>query len=270
MPKWLRWAGTAVFLIVVAAALDGPLFPWSPVKPGYTHFTLHRADIYYPTGTTLEEAYRQVDNFIAEAETFHRLKMPDRITVIAPRTWTDFHLQAPWQRGPVGALTLQTGTVIFITPKVGEKHFDTAEFLRHELSHAILDQNTTLWRGHKLNYQPWLFEGLAVDFGRQKAYLIEDEFISRARSEPFAPAFNGNPSDMRFNNVAWRYFLEHMIHTHGRDRFKDYLLRVMQDPDRARALFPEFFGISFDDAVQEFQARVRELGGMILPVPSRF
>jgi hypothetical protein len=270
MPKWLRWAATAVFLIVVVAALDGPLFPWSPVKPGYTHFTLHRADIYYPTGTTLEEAYRQVDNFIAEAETFHRLKMPDRITVIAPRTWTDFHLQAPWQRGPVGALTLQTGTVIFITPKVGEKHFDTAEFLRHELSHAILDQNTTLWRGHKLNGQPWLFEGLAVDFGRQKAYLSEDEFISRARSEPFAPAFNGNRSDMRFNYVAWRYFLEHMIHTRGRDRFQDYLLRVMQDPDRARALFPEFFDISFDDAVQEFQARVRELGGMILPEPSRF
>ena len=132
MPKWSRWAATAVLLFFLGCALDGPLFPWSPLKPGYTHFTLHRADIYYPSGTTLEEAYRQVDNYIAEAETFHRLKMPDRITVIAPRTWTDFHLQAPWQRGPVGGLTLQTGTVIFITPKVAEKRLDTAEFLLHE------------------------------------------------------------------------------------------------------------------------------------------
>jgi hypothetical protein len=265
MPKWIRWAATAILLLLVAAAgvalCDGPLFPWSPVKPGYTHFTLHRADIYYPSGTTLEDAYQQVDNFIAEAETFHRLKMPDRITVIAPRTWTDFHLQAPWQRGPVGALTLQTGTVIFVTPKIAEKHFDTAEYLRHELSHAILDQNTTLWRGHKLNSQPWLFEGLAVDFGRQKSYLTEDEFIARAQTEPLLPVFNSDNSDMRFNYVAWRYFLEYIIHSRNRDKFQDYLLRVMQDPDRARTLFPEYFGRSFDDAVGEFQTAIRTSPG---------
>jgi hypothetical protein len=266
---WTRWAGLAIFLLLmvaaVAASLDGPLFPWSPVKPGYTHFTLHRADIYYPTGTTLEEPYQRLDSLIAEAEAFHRLKMPDRITVIAPRTWTDFHLQAPWQGGPVGGLTLQTGTVIFITPRIAEKRLDTAEFLRHELSHAILDQNTTLWRGHKLNGQPWLFEGIAVDFGRQKAYLTQEEFIARARTEPLAPAFNGGNPDMRFNYIAWSSFLEHMIHARGRDRFQDYLLRVMQEPDRARGLFPEIFGISFDDAIQEFQIRVREPSAVSTP-----
>jgi hypothetical protein len=257
VPKRLRWAAGAILVFFVACFLDGPLFPWSPVKPGYTHFILHRADVYYPAGTTLEDAYQQLDSLIQEAEAFHRLKMPDRITVIALRSWTDFHLQAPWQRGPVAGLTLQTGTVIFITPKVGEKHLDTAEFLRHELSHAILDQNTTLWRGHKLSRQSWLSEGLAVDFGRQKAYLSEQEFFARVRTGAVAPAFHGDNSDMRFNYVAWRYFLEHMIHTRGRDRFQDYLLRVMQDPDDARGLFPEYFGISFDDAVQEFEARVR-------------
>lgn len=260
--SWIRWTVLTVSLFLVAGAvaalLDGPLFPWSPVKPGYTHFVLHRADVYYPTGTTLEDSYQRLDSLIAEAEVFHRLKMPERITVIAPRSWTDFHLQAPWDRGPVAGLTLQMGTVIFISPKVSEKHLDTAEFLRHELSHAILDQNTTFWRGHKFSGQQWLSEGLAVDFGRQKAYLSADEFNARARTQPLAPAFHGNNSDMRFNYIAWSNFLEHMIHTRGRDRFQDYLLRVMQEPDQARALFPENFGISFDAAVQEFQARLRE------------
>jgi hypothetical protein len=263
MRKWGWWTALAIFLVIVAACCDGPLFAWSPIKPGYTHFVLHRADIYYPTGSTLEESYQQLDSFIEEAETFHRLKMPYRITVIAPRTWADFHLQAPWQRGnAIGALTLQTGTVIWITPKLAEMHFDTAEFLRHELSHAILDQNTTLWRGHKFNGQPWLFEGLAVDFGRQKSYLTGDEFLVQARIRPLVPAFNGDNSDMRFNYVAWRYFLEYMFRTRGRDRFQDYLLRVMQDPDQARALFPEFFRITFDNAVREFQFRVREPGSL--------
>ncbi len=262
MRNGYRWAGLAIFLLLVAAAvaasLDGPLLPWSPVKPGYTHFILHRADVYYPAGTTLEEPYRQLDSLIQEAESFHRLKMPDRIAVIAPRRWSDFHLQAPWQRGPVAGLTLQTGTVVFITPKVAEKHLDTAEFLRHELSHAILDQNATLWRGHKFSSQPWLFEGLAVDFGRQKSYLTEQEFVARAQAQPLAPAFNGDRSDMRFNYAAWSGFVEHLIHTRGRDLFQDYLLRVMQEPDRARDLFPEYFRITFDAAIQEFQARVRQ------------
>jgi len=262
MRKWGWWTAFAIVIVVFVAALcDGPLFPWSPIKPGYTHFTLHRADIYYPSGTTLEESYKQLDSFIDEAEKFHQLKMPDRITVIAPRTWTDFHLQAPWQRGPVGALTLQTGTVIFVTPKIAEQHFDTVEYLRHELSHAILDQNMPLWRGHKMNGQPWLYEGLAVDFGKQKSYLTEDEFIARAQTEPLAPAFNGNDSDMRFNYVAWRYFLEYMIRTRSRDKFQDYLLRVMQDPDHARAIFPEYFSVSFDAAVLEFQSSLRAPGG---------
>jgi hypothetical protein len=264
MRKWGWWTALAIVIVLVAAAFcDGPLFPWSPIKPGYARFILHRADIYYPAGSALDDAYRQVDSFIEEAETFHQLKMPDRITVIASRTWTDFHLQAPWERGnAVGAITLQTGTVIWVTPKLAEKHLDTAEFLRHEISHAILDQNMTLWRGHKMNRQPWLYEGLAVDFGRQKSYLTEDEFLLRAQTEPLEPAFNGGNPDMRFDYVAWRYFLEFLIRSRGRVRFQDYLLRVMQDPDQARALFPEFFGKSFDDAVREFEARVREPGGI--------
>jgi hypothetical protein len=259
MRKWVWWGAPAIVLILVVAAFcDGPLFPWSPLKPGYTHFILHRADIYYPSGTTLDESYKQMDLFIEEAETFHKLKMPDRITVIASRSWTDFHLQAPWQRGnAIAGLTLQTGTVIWITPKVGEKNLDPAEFLRHELSHAILNQNMPLWRGHKMNGQPWLFEGLAVNFGRQKSYLTEDEFRARAQTDPLAPVFNGNNSDMRFNYVAWRYFVDYMITKRGRDKFQDYLLRVMQDPDQARTVFPEYFGVSFDGAISDFQAKVR-------------
>ena len=259
MRKWGWWAAIAIVLAMVTAAfLYGPLFPWSPVKPGYTRFRLHRADVYYPTGITLGDSYQQIDSFIAEAEEFHQLKMPDRIKIIAPRTWNEFHMQAPWQGGnAVAGVTLQTGTVIFMTPKIAEKHFDTAEFLRHELSHAILDQNMPLWRGHKMNRQPWLYEGLAVDFGRQTSYLTKDEFVARAQTEPLAPSFDGGNTDMRFNYVAWRYFLEHMIHLRGRDRFQDYLLRAMQDPDQARAVFPEFFGVTFDGAIREFQASLR-------------
>lgn len=52
----------------------GPLFPWSPWKPGYEHLALQRADIYWPTGTVLPQAYRQFDDLIAQTEQFEQLE----------------------------------------------------------------------------------------------------------------------------------------------------------------------------------------------------
>jgi hypothetical protein len=185
------------------------------------------------------------------------MKMPDRIAVIASRNWTDFHLQMPVVQGTaVGAVTLQTGTVIWITPKLAGKHFDVAEFLRHELSHAILDQNTTLYRSFKMKHQEWFYEGLAVSFGRQQAYLSRDEFVTRAKLEPLLPAFEGPSRDMRFNYPAWRYFLEFLKHTRGRHAFQDFTLAFMRDPDAWRQSFQKSFGTSFENAIAEFQSHV--------------
>lgn len=258
MRRALKLTASAAFLLVLLAALDGPLFPWSPVKPGYSHVALSRADVYYSSNAALDPAYRQIDNFIAEAEQFHQLKMPERIAVIASRNWTDFRLQMPAVRGRVGAVTLQTGTVIWVTPRLSEKHLDVAEFLRHELSHAIIDQNATLWHSYKMMRQPWFYEGIAVAFGRQSSYLSRDEFVARARTESLLPAFESQTPDMRFNYPAWRYFLEYLMRTRGREAFHGYLLAFMEAPDNYRSQFERSFGIAFPAAVQEFETAVRE------------
>ena len=149
MRKWAWWTALAIVFVLIAAAFSSALCsPGRPLSPATRTSSSIAPTFTIPAALCSTSLYKQVDSFIAQAETFHRLKMPDRITVIASRSWTDFHMQSPWQRGNVIAgSTLQTGTVIWITPKVGEKQLDPAEFLRHELSHAILDQNTTLWRG---------------------------------------------------------------------------------------------------------------------------
>jgi hypothetical protein len=258
-PRVARKLGYPALLLVLLAAFDGPLFPWSPVKSGYSHMALSRADVYYPSGAALDPAYRQIDHFIGEAEDFHGLKMPERITVIAARSWMDFHLQMPAIRGnAVGAVTLQTGTVIWVTPKLAEKHLDVAEFIRHELSHAILEQNTTLWRGFKMNRQPWFYEGIAVSFGRQQSYLSHGEFVEQARSHAMLPVFEGSSGDMRFNYPAWRYFLEYLKHSRGPAAFQSFMLDDMREPDHWPASFQKDFGVPFAAAVSEFEAKVRE------------
>src|SRR5437899_270554 len=53
--NWARVRRGAFFsgvLVFLLAFPYGPLFPWSPWKPGYEHLALQRADIYWPTGTT--------------------------------------------------------------------------------------------------------------------------------------------------------------------------------------------------------------------------
>src|SRR2546422_845259 len=64
--------------------------------------------------------------------------------------------------------------------KLKEGNFSLEEFLRHELSNALLSQHTTIPKSLKLTAQAWFSEGLAVSFSRQKAYLSQAEFIQRA------------------------------------------------------------------------------------------
>ena len=258
-----RKLGYAALLLFLLAFPYGPLFPWSPVRPGYSSEGFERADVVYPKGTSLPEAYRHIDAMIIEAEQFHRLRMPHRITVVACGSWEDFHRFMPHMRSrALAAVTLVPGRVIYVTPKIGEKGLETSEFLRHELSHAALNQNQSAWNGYKTMKQGWFAEGLAVSFGRQRAYLNRDEFVARARIQELGPVIDpdqrrGDGGDMRFMYPAWRYFLEDLIQARGRDRFQQFLTAYIGDPDRYRESFRATYGIGLPDAVNEFQARIR-------------
>ena len=117
----------------------------------------------------LPPEFRQVDGYIAESEAFHRHTVPSRVRVILCRDWGAVRRYLPWLGGArVGGVTLATGTVIYITPIVEEKHLDPGEFIRHELSHATLNQHQTLVQAYHMRDAQPLFEGLAVSFGRVK------------------------------------------------------------------------------------------------------
>lgn len=257
----LRKLSFAFLLFVLVLFPYGPLFPWSPIHPGYESIHLQRADVIYPAGWRLPEPYYKIDSLIAEAEQFHRLAMPHRLTVIASRSWEDFHRFVPHLRGHgVAAVTLLPGRVIYVTPRIGEKGLNITEFLRHELSHAALNQNQSIWNGYKMTQQGWISEGLAVSFGQQTAYLSRSEFLSRARVEDLGGVIgHKGAGDIRFAYVLWRYFLEDLVKTHGRDEFQRFLTAYINDPDHFREIFHREYGMEVSTAAAEFQARVRRM-----------
>jgi len=253
-----------VFLLAMAFPF-GPLLPWSPVKPGYHAISYASADVYFSGAEDQLGDYGDVDRMMHYAEAFHRMKYLRRVKVIACKSWGDCERALPWL--PVkglGGVTLATGDVIYITPRLKEKNFSVAEFLRHELSHALLSQHTTIRKSLKMTEQAWFSEGLAVSFGDQNAYLSRAEFLGRAPKEDLAKFIDpelmdhsGPVWDARFAYPAQRYFLEYLKGRFGADRFQDFMVKYIDGPDNYRNLFNEVFQLSFTDAINQFSQAIK-------------
>lgn len=135
----MRWKYSLLGLLVLAflAAFPwGPLFAWSPVHPGYRQVRFSRADVLYPDSAALDPAYREVDRYVAVAESFHEVKAVRKTKVVVCRNWNDcIRFATPFLGRPLAA-TIPIGTVIFVTPKAAAVRADIGELLRHELSQA--------------------------------------------------------------------------------------------------------------------------------------
>lgn len=252
--------------LAVFSLLYGPLLAWSPVKPGYDHLKLRRADVYVAVGETPVDDYREIDRMMDEAEAFHGLNFHRKMTVIACRDWASCARYMPWMRvRGIGGVTLATGDVIYITPQLKEKNLSIGEFLRHELSHAVINQNTTIRKSIALTDQMWFSEGIAVSFGRQAAYLSREEFLQRATDTDLIVYLD--PERMNRSLEGWsvrmayptqRYFLEYLKSRFGADRFRGFMLAYIDAPGEYRRQFVEAFGVTLPDAVAEYQRAIRE------------
>jgi hypothetical protein len=260
-PRIRRGAFFSCTLLFLLAFPYGPLFPWSPWKPGYDHLALERADVYWPKGTVLPDAYREFDSLIAQTERFLEFDCPKRITVVECGTWMQFRRLMPQMasRG-LGAVTLATGAEIYVTPKLTEKNFDHREFLLHELGHAVIHQHQPLLAAFRFVRIDWLAEGLSVANGQQQSYLSRSEVIERVAHQPLGPIIDpdrrselGGPIDMRFAYPVWRYFNEYLMSSHGRATYQRFLLAAAQDPADWRSHFDRIFGKPLKDEIESFE-----------------
>jgi hypothetical protein len=58
--------------------------------------------------------------------------------------------------------------------------------------------------------------------------------------------------DARFAYAAQRYFLEYLKRRFGANRFQDFTVRYIGNPDDYRALFNQVFQLPFTEAIKEF------------------
>ncbi|HLJ50556.1 MAG TPA: hypothetical protein VKU01_31300 [Bryobacteraceae bacterium] len=272
--SWKRGFLGLIILAFLAAFPWGPLFAWSPVHPGYRVAQFSRGEVLFPDSTSLDPAYCELDRYIAVAESFHELKCSKKIKVVVCRNWNDcLRFAGPFLLGhrPL-AVTDPTGTVIFVTPGAAG-WADIGGLLRHELSHAVQNQNRSLVSVLQMLQQPWVSEGVAgvvaamgvTAPGRQLISLPETEFLSRAKPEDLQACFAAAPQkDWRFSYTAWIYFWDRQIERGGKATFLRFERTCFSAPQRCRSSFGDVYGTDLRSAVDEFQGEVRS-GWVVAP-----
>jgi hypothetical protein len=269
-----------VLVVLVYGFLFGPLFPYSPVKFGFSKLELKRGTVFYPKETVLSRDYFGLDSLISETEAFysssssflfdqtfsfrkrkslvHKLQFKKKVKVIVCATkgqYKRFSTQS------AHACAIQTGTIIYINPSIKNTGRDLTGFLKHELSHAILYQNTSLFKAFKL--KRWLVEGLAIYYGNSHHYYRGDKFRKLAIDEGYF--FNllddkaepeNIPGDIKhlFIYGEYRAFMEYLIKTYGLETILKYTAEYIKAPKKK--LFKTLLGISLDEAFARFREEI--------------
>jgi hypothetical protein len=275
-------AGAAVAAVLLYALLFGPLFAFSPVKFGFDQMRLAHCTVFYPPGSQLDPGYAKLDALMAETEQFHRMRFNKPVRVFVCKTDRQYKRLS---RGGGSACTGPTGTVVYIKPSIAGATYppriehengtlkllppanparrDLESFLKHELSHAILYQNTSLWKAMKINR--WVEEGLAIYFGNAhhyysgaqlRALAIDDGFLFPFTDEDTDPV--GMPDGIMhfFSYGVYGSFVQFLADTYGLDAVLDYVHEYIRAPKNEEALFKSRFGANLDDAVDEFRKRL--------------
>jgi hypothetical protein len=269
----------AVAAVLLYALLFGPLFAFSPLKFGFDELRLARCSVFYPRGSTPDAAYAKLDELVGEVEKFHRLSFNRRVRVMVCASDSQYRR---FSRAGGSDSTIQTGTVIYIRPSIAMTTYppridhqdgklkllppsnsekrDLPSFLKHELSHAILYQNTTLWKATKI--ERWVEEGLAIYFGNSAHYYggkelqslaIDDKFWFNLTDEDAAPV--GIPEDIThyFSYGLYGDFVGFLIKTYGDDKVLTFIRDYIHAPADEEKLFLTTFGTSLPDAVERYR-----------------
>ena len=260
--SWRLLVVVAISLLIGYAFLAGPLFAWSPIKPGYDVIRLERADVYFGKGISPDAALRDVDQFIRETEQFHQMQLQRRMTIIVCRSWSISIASSHCSRRKCRRRHsgVRDGDV-----------FD-AENSGDEIRSGGVHPARVVTRGAGTKFdaveQPSI-QAVTLVYGRTGRACRKSEgirllrrFQKRIAQQSIEPLFARQPYrtlgfDQRFAYLTWRYFLAWRTETRGRAALQQYLQSFMKPPQESEQLFREVYGEDLFIAVRMFETAVR-------------
>jgi len=238
----------------------GPLFPWSPVHPFYSVTETAKAVVIIRDPSRLDPCFKDIDRIMAKAENFCNLRFHQKVKVIVCLNEFEKRRFVPWMKMPAG-VSLQIGDVVYLyPPKIQERGYPVAQYLRHELNHSLIYQNAQIWNSFQMSRQAWVVEGAAEAFGGPY-YYTKPEFIALFKQHHLIFQENGDqlypnldPQDPKFNYSLYRFFVAYLIDSYGLPAFQNFLHQYLAAPADVHALFQQTFHLPLSESLAHFRA----------------
>ena len=236
----------------------GPLFPWSPIKIGYTKIDTPKAVIYISDITPKDSVVYHIGEIISEEEKFHDLKYGNKVKIIILNVDSNMKRYLPWLKGSRYSVSLSMADLIYIGPTARKSSAGIKTHLRHELSHLLIDQNTTHSAAEIIHNQGWFTEGIA-DYFSGHEFLTKAEFVGLCKSKNLRftsllaeNPLNMNTSEIRFRYTFYKFFIEFLVKDYGIESLHQYLKRYIKSPRDYKKLFSEIYSTDLNELLSKF------------------
>lgn len=260
--------GFVLVLIVLWALLYGPLLPWSPVKPGFKKVSAENAYIYYKGDIYFEYADlygKNVDSVINEIEVLYGLEQRSKVTIFIVDI-KGLKQYIPWLGSGIGGATLQIGDTIYINmEKVLEHDRDPLEYLKHEMVHEIIYQNSGLLNAYSMMDTSIFTEGFPVFYGGPTYYEAKEEFLDEynekeiviSREGKKAYSKIGDSNSGSFNYTLYGEFIKFLVDNYGQEKVNRFLHRWIAEPPMFRSQFNDIFGKELYEVQEDFDKELK-------------
>jgi len=261
----------AVIIIAVGSLtylfLWGKLFPYSPVKIGFSKQELSNIIIYVQNGTEHRDL-SVIDGYIPAVAKWHELQFRRKPEIFVFRDRKSYLrrsvTKARFCAYPNGSVVISPWAL----KEAEEGKISLEIYLKHELSHTLLHQHMGIPASY-IYFPRWLLEGIAMYSANQMGTSWYP-----GKKETYAYIKQGNfiiPSDYTTQrgektvlNVKYRIafiysefgcIVDYLITTYGKEKFMEYMKQLLVDNNHDR-VFKQIYGIGFDAFLQDFKRHV--------------
>jgi hypothetical protein len=249
-------------VIFICYLFWGPLFPWNPLKIGYQKISSSKATIYITEMTSKDSVIYRIDKIIQEEEKFHNLEYHEDFKIMIVSKDSHMKRFLPWLSGSGYSVSFGIANVIYIGPTARNSPHGIERYLKHEMSHLLISQNTTFKNDLKIHEQGWFSEGIAEYISGHRFYS-KDEFLDLCRRKNYKfsslnekSPLEMSPNELKFKYTFYGFFLDFLIENYGIDKFQKYLINYLDNPGQYKELFIDVYSIDHHEILKNFQSHL--------------
>ena len=246
----------SIFVIFIAYMLWGPLFPWNPIKIGYTKISASKATIYVSELTEEDSVVYRIDEIIKEEEKFHGLQYVNNFKIIVLNKGSNNKRYLPWLNGSGYSVSVSPLNLIYIGAVARNAPSGIESYLKHELSHLLIDQNTTFSKAMTIHKQSLFTEGIAEYFSGHGFYSKNELMrLMRLNNVELRGLEEKKPQDMSWQELRmkysyYKYFIEFLVETYGLKKLQDYLKIYLNNPGEYKKHFLEIYAMNLEEMLE--------------------